>query len=138
MVQLLGELTVICFIGTRFTVHKRTPSEIVNPFSFYLSCCRHWGLKLSEVLCLLPTFGRFAMGGLFSTNVHAEHKTFCYHKTVCGVRNPAYCKCAVTCCAFVHLMMCRLKSYLIFCVRTFHFHEDLEGRLQSMLNTIPK
>jgi len=41
--------------------------------------------------------GRFAMGGIFSTNVDAEHKTFGYHKALCGERNPAYCKCAVAC-----------------------------------------
>ena len=46
-------------------------------------------------------------GGLFSTNVDAEHKTFSYHKTLCGARpyrtdtfgrerNPAYCKGAVS------------------------------------------
>ena len=41
------------------------------------------------------TFCRFAMGGLFSTKVHSEHCTLFNHKTVCGARNPAYCKCAV-------------------------------------------
>jgi len=39
--------------------------------------------------------GRFAMGGFFTTNVYAEHKTFGYHKTVCRAQNPAYCKCVV-------------------------------------------
>jgi hypothetical protein len=45
---------------------------------------------------LLLTVCRFAMGGIFSTNVDAENKTFGYHKTVCGARNPAYRKCAVS------------------------------------------
>lgn len=49
------------------------------------------------VLGLLVTFCRFAMGGIFTTNIYAEHKTFGNHKTVCGERNPAYCKCAVMC-----------------------------------------
>jgi len=35
------------------------------------------------------------MGGIFTTELYAEHKTFGYHKTVCGARNPAYCKCDV-------------------------------------------
>lgn len=43
------------------------------------------------------TFCRFAMGGLFTTNIYAEHKTFGNKKAVCGVRNHAYCKCAVSC-----------------------------------------
>jgi hypothetical protein len=51
---------------------------------------------LLVLLKWLITFCRFAMGGLFSTNVYAEHRTFGYHKTVCGARNPAYCKCAVS------------------------------------------
>src|ERR1051326_3293596 len=45
-------------------------------------------------LQLVLTVCRFAMGGLFTTNVDVEHKTFCYHKIVCGARSPAYCKCA--------------------------------------------
>jgi hypothetical protein len=48
-----------------------------------------------SIFRLQLTFCRFAMGGLFSTNVHSEHCTFGYHKIVCGARNPAYCKCAV-------------------------------------------
>src|SRR5690554_2510213 len=36
------------------------------------------------------------MGGIFTTELDAEHKIFGYHKTVCGARNPAYCKCAVS------------------------------------------
>ncbi len=44
---------------------------------------------------LQVTFCRFAMGGILTTELYAEHKTFGYHKTVCGARNPAYCKCAV-------------------------------------------
>src|SRR5690554_488109 len=36
------------------------------------------------------------MGGIFITNVDVEHRTFVYHQTICGVRSPAYCKCAVT------------------------------------------
>ena len=43
------------------------------------------------------TVCRFAMGGLFSTNVYAENRTSFKHKIVCGERNPAYCKCAVIC-----------------------------------------
>ena len=42
------------------------------------------------------TVCRFAMGGLFTTNVYTEYKIFGYHKCVCGERNPAYCKCAVS------------------------------------------
>jgi lysophospholipase L1-like esterase len=47
---------------------------------------------------LLLTFCRFAMGGLFSTNVHSENLTFCNLRQLadCGARNPAYCKCAVS------------------------------------------
>ena len=55
------------------------------------------------------TFCRFAMGGIFTTNVGADHKTFGYHKTVCGARNPAYCKCAVTCCRFFCPNRCQSK-----------------------------
>src|SRR5690554_2017094 len=43
----------------------------------------------------VTSFCRFAMGGIFTTELYAEHQTFSYHKTVCGARNPAYCKCAV-------------------------------------------
>jgi len=31
----------------------------------------------------------------------AKQQTFCNHKTICGARNPAYCKCAVKSSAFV-------------------------------------
>ena len=48
------------------------------------------------MLKLPLTFCRFAIGGLFSTNVHSEHSTFINHKAVCGARNPAYCKDAVS------------------------------------------
>ena len=41
------------------------------------------------------TFCRFAMGGIFTTNVHSEDWTFCNHKCVIEARHPAYCKCAV-------------------------------------------
>ena len=44
------------------------------------------------------TFCRFAMGGLFTSNVYTEHETQGYNKTVFGARNPAYCKCAVSGC----------------------------------------
>jgi hypothetical protein len=37
-----------------------------------------------------PVGMRVSMGGLFSTNVYAEHKAFGYHKTVFGTRNPAF------------------------------------------------
>ncbi len=47
------------------------------------------------VIALPLTFGRFAMGGIFTTELYAEHETFGYRKTVCGARSPAYCKCAV-------------------------------------------
>jgi len=61
------------------------------------------------VICRFPvTFCRFAMGGLFTTNVDAEHKTFGYHKTVCGARNPAYCKCAVMCCHSFQFLFCHV------------------------------
>jgi len=66
------------------------------------------------------TFCRFAMGGLFTTKVDAEHKTFGYHKTVCIARNPAYCKCAVIsryfCChgirnmSISNLLSCRQRN----------------------------
>jgi len=32
------------------------------------------------------TVCRFGMGGIFTTNAYAEHKTFGYHKTVCGAQ----------------------------------------------------
>ena len=51
---------------------------------------------------LLITFCRLAMGGLFSTEVYSENRTFDYHKTVKRRRNPAYCQCAVTS-SFSHL-----------------------------------
>jgi hypothetical protein len=36
--------------------------------------------NLGTVAVRLPvTFCRFAMGGIFTTNVYAEHKTFGYH-----------------------------------------------------------
>ncbi len=35
------------------------------------------------------------MGGIFTSNVDAEYKTFGYYKTVRGEKNTAYCKCAV-------------------------------------------
>ena len=57
-------------------------------------------LRLGITVC------RFAMGGIFSTNVYAEHKTFGYHKNVCGVRYPAYCKCAVQATPSVSFVFC--------------------------------
>ena len=35
------------------------------------------------------------MGGIFSTIVYSKIQTLCYHQTIYGARNPAYCKCAV-------------------------------------------
>ena len=49
------------------------------------------------------TVCRFAMGGIFTTKLYPESKTFGYHKTICGERNPAYCKCAVSGCFYLSL-----------------------------------
>jgi hypothetical protein len=54
----------------------------------------HCSLNVQSRLQL--TVCRFAMGGIFTTELYEEHKTFGYLKTVCGARNPAYCKCAVS------------------------------------------
>ena len=58
------------------------------------------------------TVCRFAMGGIFTTDVYAEHKTFGYHKTVCEARNPAYCKCAVICWRSFHRHYCLINFWV--------------------------
>jgi hypothetical protein len=45
--------------------------------------------EVRSSLRLPVTFCRFAMGGIFTTELYAEHKT------VCGTRNPCFCKYAV-------------------------------------------
>ena len=66
--------------------------------------------KWKSANCLQLTFCRFAMGGIFTTELYAEHKTFGYHETVCGARNPAYCKCAVTC--WRSVVRCQVTRFL--------------------------
>lgn len=51
------------------------------------------------------------MGGIFTTELYAEHKTFGYHQTVCGARNPAYCKCAVSGWANDQAKMCHCMFF---------------------------
>lgn len=73
---------------------------------------------------------RFAMGGIFTTKLYAEHKTFGYHQTVCGVRNPAYCKCAVICRFSVYLIV------VVFCVRVL-FQNLLSNQLVLLRFQLP-
>src|SRR5690606_23312049 len=53
-------------------------------------------VKNGAWVLLRITFCRFAMGGLFSTNVQSENCTSFNHKCVIEARHPAYCKCAVS------------------------------------------
>jgi hypothetical protein len=39
---------------------------------------------------IAPNVSGVCDGGVFTTNVYAEHKTFGYHKAVCEARNPAF------------------------------------------------
>ena len=42
------------------------------------------------------TFCRFAMGGIFTTNVDAENQILINHKYVCGALNRHFCQTRVT------------------------------------------
>jgi len=61
--------------------------------------------KSSVCLQCQLTVCRFAMGGIFTTELYAENWTFNYHKTVWGARNPVYSKSAV--CATNGKLLCK-------------------------------
>ncbi len=93
-----------------------------------------FGFGVVVFLYLMVTFCRFAMGGIFTTNIDSEHKTFGYHKTVKRRRNPAYCQCAVivsgscplslqTIVSIEFLCHCRVS-----CALCFLFFEALEKK----------
>lgn len=61
------------------------------------------------------TFCRFAMGGIFTINVYAEHKTFGYHKSVCGALNRQFLVGAVMRSFFLpRSILCNIDKSVIF------------------------
>ncbi len=72
------------------------------------------------VIALGITFCRFAMGGLFTTNVDAENQTLINHKCVCGALNRHFCQTRVIGCpSFVSPIVCEICIALIPCKLAF-------------------
>ena len=68
---------------------------------FFIGFYLYWVNSGCRVVQLPITIFRLAMGGIFTIELYAEHKTFGYHnpdsyRDVKRRRNPAYCQCAVT------------------------------------------
>jgi hypothetical protein len=73
---------------------------------------------------------RFAMGGLFITNVQSEHCTFCNHNIVCGERNPPIANVLLVACFIFATIIFKSRFAINFFQVTFNSSKNKNHKKQ--------